>query len=167
MCLPASLPSLPGPLQGFISVLLPQSLLDGYPGICSLIISLCPLVSNLPPSFLAKKVFKESMYSVTFYAWLSICSSYSTEMIFWGIDMKLIVTKIDHYFSFSIVFAVVDTRSFKFLPSCLHDALIMMVVVFSVLWDTWVRNRVFQRWSDSVCFMERWARKCGSSAQWD
>ena len=82
MCLPASLPSLPGPLQGFISVLLPQSLLDGYPGICSLIISLCPLVSNLPPSFLAKKVFKESMYSVTFYAWLSICSSYSTEMIF-------------------------------------------------------------------------------------
>lgn len=50
--------------------------------------------------------------------------------------MKLIVTKIDHYFSFSIVFAVADTRSFKFLPSCLHDALIMMVVVVSVLWDT-------------------------------
>ena len=58
MCLLASLPSLPGPPQGFISVLLPQSLLEWYPGIRSLIISLCPLVSNLPPSFLAKKVLK-------------------------------------------------------------------------------------------------------------
>ena len=169
---------IPPPLQGFISVLLPQSLLDWYPGICSLIILLCPLVSNLPPSFLAKKVFKESMYSLSLfkfsyllpavfhYARPSICSSYSTVMIVWGISMKLIVTKIDHYFLFSIVFAVVDTCSSRFLPSCLHDVL-MVVVVFSVLWDTWVRNGVFQRWSDSVCFMERWTRKCGSSAQGD
>ena len=49
--------------------------------------------------------------------------------------MKLIVTKIDHYFLFSVVFAVADTCSSRFLPSCLHDVL-MVVVVLSVLWDT-------------------------------
>ena len=83
-------------------------------------------------------------YSLFHHIWLDVCPSYSTEIIFSGTNMQLLVTKSDHYFSFSIVFTVADTPSFKFLPSCIHGALLMLVVVFSGLCDTCVEIECFK-----------------------